>query len=73
MMYLLTKGYTMKPTINYNWSEKALELIELVGLREAAYQCGVAEYTMKRISNGSTVKVDYDCGVLMLWLLELHS
>lgn len=63
----------MKPIININWPEKALELIELMGLREAAYQCGVAEYTMTRISNGATVRVDHDCGVLMLWLLEQHK
>ena len=63
----------MKPEINIDWQEKAIELEALVGLREAAYQCGVAEYTIKRIIDGGTTRVAYDCGVLLLWQLENHN
>jgi len=63
----------MKPEININWKEKASILVERVGLRKAAYECGVAEYTMKRIVDGITKRVDYDCGVLILWQLENHK
>ena len=60
----------MKPVINIDWSEKASKLKEKIGLQEAAYKCGVAEYTYRRIMNGSKPTVDYDCGVLIQWYLK---
>ena len=63
----------MKPTINIDWAEKALELIGHSNVQEAAYKCGVSELKMKRISDGTTTRVDYDCGVLILWLLEQYK
>lgn len=60
----------MKPTININWKVKANKLEKKLGIREAAYQCGIAEHTYKRLMSGETVNASYDCGVLMQWLLE---
>ena len=61
----------MKPNININWQQKAKLLEKKLGsVREAAYQCGIAEHTCKRIMKGETKKVEHDCGVLMLWNLE---
>ena len=68
-----TKGNKMKPIININWKQKAKRLERNIGIREAAYQCGIAEYTYKRIMSGHTKTVSYDCGTLMLWLLKDES
>jgi len=60
----------MQPTININWKQKAKKLNKKMSVQDAAYKCGVAEQTFRRIMSGETDKVSYDCGVLMLWLLE---
>jgi hypothetical protein len=60
----------MKPVINIDWQVKANELEKLVGVREAAYSCGVAEYTFKRLMEGTPSRMGYDFGVLLLWQLE---
>ena len=60
----------MTPEINLNWKKLAKKLETKMGIREAAYKCGVAEHTFRRIMNGDTKRVDYDCGVLIRYYLE---
>ena len=60
----------MKPEINLDWKKKAKQIIKKMGIREAAYKCGVAEYTLKRVASGDTKRMDYDCGVLIRYYLE---
>jgi len=59
----------MKPEINIDWKKKAKQLEDKMGIREAAYKCGVAEYTFKRIATGTTKRMDYDCGILIRYYL----
>jgi len=59
----------MKPEINLDWKKLAKRLEKQMGIRDAAYKCGVAEYTFKRIMNGDTKRMDYDCGVLIRYYL----
>ena len=60
----------MKPEINIDWKKKAKALVKKMGIRDAAYKCGVAEYTFIRIASGKTKRVDYDCGILIRYYLE---
>lgn len=57
----------MKPEININFTKKAKALIKAIGKREAAYRCGVAEYTIQRIADGKSKNVYFDCGTLLNW------
>jgi hypothetical protein len=60
----------MKPEINIDWKKKAKQLEKKMGIRDAAYKCNVAEYTFKRIMSGDTKRMDYECGILILYYLE---
>jgi len=59
----------MSPEINLPWAKLAKRLEKKIGLREAAYKCGIAEYTYRRIMNGTKKTVDYDCGILIRYYL----
>jgi len=58
----------MKQLINVNFEKLATKLLKKNSVDELAYQCGVGSHTIRRIADGTTTKVDHNCGQLMLSL-----